>query len=218
MVSKIIGSALRDSGNSKPMPDWDLDVNRIFEMIVGQAQVTPPPLDGIEVIDLGLLDPEELRGMLILDSLRHFECFKKMGASEVSVLEEAIQKNLIRIVAPLLARVSPHELGRAFTLACANRRLDMVQLMIADGRISSEHFGQGFKIACDMGYPELAAELKNNSRLSRSFIEISDSSFLIKKSTLLLWKLLQTKPLLLGLVKFSLKHPKTSAWMLRNGS
>jgi hypothetical protein len=85
MTTRITPSIFTFTEFSAELPDYDLEVNRIFDLIMGQTQVAPQLLGDMSINKLKSIDPQEIKTMLIFDILRGFECLRKSGASVTNV-------------------------------------------------------------------------------------------------------------------------------------
>lgn len=147
---------------------------RAFELVTSESPPARKML-GDDVKELKNMDSKEISRMRILHVLKTFECVQNKGATAADILYEATRKRDLKIMEPLLAKVSAEELNRGFELVCAHASalndkktsLEMVSMFVKDTRLSSSALAKGFTIICDFGNAFLATELKYNSKLTQ---------------------------------------------------
>jgi hypothetical protein len=163
----------------------DVEFSRAFRLIrafqLVTSERTPPTrmLSDIDIKELSTLDRKEISRMRILQVLETFECVRKKGATAADILYEATRKRQLKIMEPLLAKVSAEELNRGFELACAHASalndkkasLEMIHAFLKDTRLSPSAIEKGFAIICNFGNAFLATELKYNHLLSQEAVD-----------------------------------------------
>ncbi len=175
-------SALKEKTNDTEL-SRELRLIRAFQLVTSER--TPPTrmLSDIDFAALVTMDPKEISRMRILHVLEAFECVQNKGATAADILYEATRKRELKIMEPLLAKVSAEELNRGFELACAHASalndketsLKIISMFLKDTRLSPSALGKGFLTICDFRNSFLVSELKYNSHLTQ---EALDSGFL----------------------------------------
>lgn len=168
----------------KGKPD-DTEISRVFglirafQLVTSERTLPTRNFYTIPVQELKDIDPKEISQMRILHVLETFKCVQNKGATAADILYEATQKRDLKIMEPLLAKVSAEELNRGFELACAHASvlnsketsLKMVSMFLKDTKLSSSALGKGFAIICNFGNSFLVSELKYNNLLAQEAID-----------------------------------------------
>ncbi len=179
MTSQVMMKAQRSYSEEmvEPLPDFDPQVAKIFDLVTSQSQpYAPPSMTGFSALVITAINPEERKKWVIVEKLRSFICLQKMGATPTEVFYEALQKGHKDITGSLIAHISAHDAGQGFTWVCAYGDIEMAKMFLADDRIGDAHLTEGFRLVCDIGNAEIAAELKHHPKISQTNL---DAGYLI---------------------------------------